>query len=120
MAFSLGNIFKSFASSIGRSSETSVLGIDVGASSAKIVQLRSSKGVAILETYGEIALGPYGSTSIGKAVKISPEKLSEAITDLMREANVTGRSGGLSIPFASSLVSVLDLPNVDREQLKRT
>jgi type IV pilus assembly protein PilM len=96
-----------------------VLGIDIGASSAKIVQLRSSRGAAILETYGEIALGPYGGQPIGKAVKLAPEKIAEALTDVMREANVTARSGGLSIPFASSLVSVLDLPNAEPEQLKR-
>mgnify|MGYP001589560608 CR=1 FL=1 len=37
----------------------------------------------------------------------------------MKEANVTARTTGLSIPFSSSLVSVLDLPKVDAESLKR-
>ena len=118
MAFSLAGVLKSLTS-MGKSTEGSVLGIDIGASSAKIVQLRTSKGAAILETYGEIALGPYGAQAIGKAVKITPEKTAEALTDVMREANVTARSGGLSIPFSSSLVSVLNVPNVDPEQLKR-
>jgi type IV pilus assembly protein PilM len=115
MAFSLGNIFKG----VGKKADGSVLGIDVGASSAKIVQVRSSRGAAILETYGEIALAPYAKQPIGKAVKLTPEKVAEALTDVMREANVTARSGGLSIPFSSSLVSVLELPNVEPEQLKR-
>lgn len=118
MAFSLGAVFKSITS-MGKTVEGSVLGIDIGASSAKIVQLRTSRGSAILETYGEIALGPYGQQAIGKAVKITPERLAEALVDVMREANVTARSGGLSVPFSSSLVSVLDLPNVEPEQLKR-
>ena len=112
MAFSFGSVLKGLAS-LGKSDEGSVLGIDIGASSAKIVQLRSSKGAAILETYGEIALGPYGQQAIGKAVKITPEKTAEAIVDVMREANVTARTGGLSIPFSSSLVSVLNLPQVE-------
>ncbi len=115
MAFSFGNLFKG----IGKHAEGSVLGIDIGASSAKIVQLRPSKGAAVLETYGEIALGPYGAQAIGKAVKITPEKIAEAMRDVMREANVTARAGGLSIPFSSSLVSVIDVPNVNPEQLKR-
>ena len=119
MALSLGSVFRSISSSLGKTAEGSVLGIDIGASSAKIVQLRTSKGAAILETYGEIALGPYGGQPIGKAVKLPPEKIAEALTDVMREANVTARSGGLSIPFSSSLVSVITLPNVDPEQLKR-
>jgi len=115
MAFSLGNIFRG----IGKSADASVLGIDIGAASAKIVQVRSSRGAAILETYGEISLAPYAKQPIGKAVKLSPEKTAEALIDVMREANVTARQGGLSIPFSSSLVSVLELPNVEPEQLKR-
>src|SRR3989344_3840259 len=119
MAFSLGSIFGKFSSSFGGGGEGSVLGIDIGASSAKIAQLRASRGVAVLETYGEIALGPYGGQPVGKAVKLSPEKIAEALIDLMKEANVTARSGGISIPFSSSLVSILDLPKVDKEALKR-
>lgn len=118
MAFSFGSLFKSVSSSLGQG-ETSVLGIDIGASSAKMVQLRASRGVAVLETYGEISLGPYAGQPIGKTVKLNPEKSAEAIKDLMREANVTARSGGLSIPFASSLVIVLDLPESDEDALKR-
>jgi len=119
MAFSFGGITRMFSSALGREDGGSVLGIDIGASSAKIVQLRPKGGSAILETYGEIALGPYGGQPIGKAVKLSPEKTSEAIIDLMKEANVTARSGGISIPFSSSLISVLELPKVAQDALKR-
>jgi len=99
--------------------EGSIIGVDIGASSAKIIQLRASRGAAVLETYGEIALGPFGGQPIGKVVKLSPEKTAEALIDLMKEANVTARAGGVSIPFSSSLVSILDLPKVDRDALKR-
>lgn len=122
MAFSFGDIAKKLNfsfSGFGGKKEGGILGIDIGASSAKIVQLRASRGAAVLETYGEIALGPYGGVAVGKAVKLTPEKIAEALTDLMREANVTAREGGLSIPFSASLVSVLDLPKADNEALKR-
>lgn len=119
MAFSLGSVFKSLSSSVAKKSESSVLGIDIGASSAKIVQLRASRGAAILETYGEIALGPYGEQAVGKAVKLSAEKIAQALTDLMKEANVTSREAVISIPFSSSLVSVLELPKVDKDSLQR-
>ncbi len=118
MAFSLVSVLKNLTS-LGKSTEGSVVGIDIGASSAKIVQIRSSRGAAILETYGEIALGPYGEQAIGKAVKLTPEKTAGALIDVMREANVTAREGGLSIPFSSSLVSVIDVPQSQPEQLKR-
>ncbi len=116
MAFSLGGLLKNFG---GKSDEGSVVGVDIGTSAAKVVQLRSSRGVAILETYGEIALGPYADQPIGKVVKLSPEKTAQALKDLMKEANVTASSAGVSVPFSSSLVSILDLPKVDAESLKR-
>lgn len=116
MAFSFGSLFKSIS---GGGKPSSVIGIDIGASSAKIVQLRAARGVAVLETYGEIALGPYADQSVGKAVKLSPEKEVQALTDLMKEANVTSLDGCVSIPFSASLVSVIDLPPADMESLKR-
>lgn len=115
MAFSLGKIF----SGLGGNKEASVLGIDIGSSSAKVVQLRASRGIAVLETYGEIALGPFGGQPIGKSVKLTPEKTAEALKDLLKESNVTASVAGVSIPFSSSLVSVIDLPPADPEALKR-
>lgn len=116
MAFSLGNLLKGFG---GGGAEGSFLGVDIGASSVKIAQLRASRGTAILETYGEIALGPYAKMPVGKVVKLTPEQTAEALKDLMKEANVTARVAGVSIPFSSSLVTVIDLPKVDAESLKR-
>jgi type IV pilus assembly protein PilM len=37
----------------------------------------------------------------------------------MKEANVTAQDAGVSIPFSSSLITVIDLPQVDAESLKR-
>lgn len=119
MAFSFGDLTRRLGSAVGGGGETSVLGIDIGGSSAKIVQLRAAHGAAVLETYGEIALGPYGNQPIGKVVKLTPEKIAEALKDLIKEANVTVRSGGISIPFSSSLVSIIELPQTDRDTLKR-
>lgn len=49
---------------------TSVLGVDIGTSSIKVVQLRRESGRVVLETYGAIALGPYAGQEIGRAVNI--------------------------------------------------
>jgi type IV pilus assembly protein PilM len=114
MAFSLSSLFGGIKSNDG-----SVVGVDIGASSIKVVQLRASRGVAVLETYGEIALGPYAEFAIGKTVKIPPEKTAEALLDLIKEANVTAHQASVSIPFSSSLLTVIDLPKVDAEALKR-
>lgn len=119
MASILNTLSSKIRSALGGSSDTSVVGIDIGSSSLKVVQLRTSRGSAILETYGEIALGPYDEKEVGRAVKLSNERVVQAMLDLMKEANITATSAGVSIPFASSLISVLDMPDVKKDQLKR-
>ncbi len=107
-----------FLQNIFQKGEDSVIGLDIGSSSIKVVQLRKRKGRAILETYGEIALGPYGGLSVGQVTNVTSDKVAEAIKDLLREANVTTLIGGLAIPFKSSLVTLMELPFVDEKQLK--
>ncbi len=119
MALSLGTLTQKLSAALTGKTESSVIGVDIGAASAKVVQLRSAHGAAVLETYGEIALAPYAKEPVGKAVKLSPETLTEALLDLMREANVTAKVAGMSIPFSSSLVSIIDLPKTDPEHLKQ-
>ncbi|MCW9054446.1 MAG: type IV pilus assembly protein PilM [Candidatus Pacebacteria bacterium] len=95
----------------------SILGVDVGSSSIKVVQLKRRRGTAVLETYGELALGPYADMEVGRATNLSPEKLAEALKDIIAEANVTATSCGVSIPFSASLITVITLPKVDKGQL---
>jgi len=95
----------------------SVIGVDIGSSSIKIVQLRRKGGKAILETYGELALGPYAGLEIGRATNLPADKLGAVLTDLIRESNVTTRLAGMSIPTGSSLVSLIELPALDERQL---
>lgn len=90
--------------------ETSVLGVDIGSSSLKVVQLRKERGQAILETYGELALGPYGGSEVGQATNLSAEQITETLKDLLREAKVTTTNCGVSVPFARSLLTLVKLP----------
>jgi len=96
---------------------SSVLGIDIGSSSIKVVQLRRDKGKAILETYGELALGPYAGVEIGRATNLPQEKIIEALRDVLKESNVTTKDCGISIPSSSSLLSFVHMPVSDKAQL---
>lgn len=109
---SLGKLFEK--------KSTSVVGIDIGTSSIKVVQLRREKGRAILETYGAIAMGPYANVEIGRATQLPAEKIVEALKDVIKEANVTSSDAGFAIPYASSLVSTLKLPAAVESKLAQT
>lgn len=90
--------------------EGSVIGIDIGSSSLKVVQLRKDRGTAVLETYGELALGPYAGAEVGQATNLPASTIAQTLTDLLREANVTTKSAGISIPFSRSLLTLVELP----------
>ena len=95
-----------------------VLGLDIGTSSVKVVQLRKEKNRLILDTYGEVALGPYAGLKIGQGTHLGEEKLFEAIKDLFKEAKVTARDTVVAIDSSGAFVSLVHVPKVEEEQLK--
>jgi len=109
----------SFFSNFFKKGDAQALGIDIGSSAIKIIQLRKKNGRAELVTYGELSLGPYAGKGVGQAVQLPPEKVSSALMDLMKEkeVGVSTNKCGLSIPFSSSLMSEIEMPNVSEKEL---
>ena len=97
--------------------EISVIGVDIGTSAIKVVQLRKKRGRAILETYGALSLGPYAGVEVGRATNLDSAKISEALTDLLREAKVSSNIAGVTLPFSASLMSIIDMPQVEPKQM---
>lgn len=95
-----------------------VVGIDIGSSFVKVVQLHKKAGKAVLDTYGEIALGPLANLEVGQATNLPVEKITEAISDLFVEAKVTSRNLVFSLPLTSTLVTVIEMPDLGAEKLK--
>jgi type IV pilus assembly protein PilM len=114
----MDNPFKHLFSKVLTSSpkSKSVIGIDIGASAIKVVQLKQKGGRAILETYGTLALGPYNQGGVGQVETLSVEQTVQALNDLMREAGVTVRDGAAGIPSASSLVFTMEFPGKINEK----
>lgn len=119
MVSSLNSLSKLIDFKFGKKEIGSVLGIDMGATSIKVVQLRKDQGVPILETYGEISLGPYANKEIGQSVQPTVEQAVAALADLLKESNTTTKDCGVSIPFSSSLISIIDMPKLDDKQLAK-
>ena len=94
----------------------SVIGIDIGSSSIKLVQLKKKNGRAVLETYGALALGPYIKSDVGAVTNLTTDVLATAIKDLIKESGATTTNGAVAIPASSSLVFTIDLPAVIDEK----
>jgi type IV pilus assembly protein PilM len=112
----------SFLSNLFGSSKKgkSVIGVDIGSSSLKVVQLRREGAVAVLETYGELALAPYAGGEAGQATNLPADTIAETLTDLLREANTTTKDAGVSIPFSRSLLTLVELPRRESAEEQKT
>ena len=97
--------------------EKSVLGIDLGSASVKLVQVKLSEEHAKLETYGELATGPYGGKNIGQGVRLSNEKETEVLVDLVRETGATSKDAVVSMPLRHSFVTTVEIPRSTGEDI---
>jgi type IV pilus assembly protein PilM len=113
----MGMSFLESLGSLFASKPQSVLGIDIGSSAIKIVEIKKKHGKAILKTYGELALGPYAGTEVGRATNLQPSKLAEALKDILREAKTTTGICGSALPLSSSLISFITLPPITGKQM---
>lgn len=107
---SITNIFSS-------AHKGSTVGIDIGAAFIKVVEIEKVEEKAVLRNYGELALGPRAGFAIGQATNLTPEKLAEALRDLLRETGILSQHTVFAIPFNASLLSVVELPDVSTKEL---
>lgn len=108
---------RDFAASLKQERSSSALGIDIGSSSIKVVQLNRDGDRAVLGTYGEYSLGPVAAKEVGQAVKLPPEKIAESLRTILEEAKVSTNNVGVALPISSSLVTLVTVPTEDEAKL---
>lgn len=118
MGFSLSTLTSLIKSDALTSvTNSGVLGVDIGSSSIKIVQLRDVKGIPTLETYGELQLGPYEGINLGRITQLSPQKKVEALVDILREAGASARDVAFSFSYNACFTTIIQIPTIDQEKL---
>ena len=117
----MDNPFKKILSKISAfntKTNNSALGIDIGSSSIKVVEIKKREGKAVLATYGIIGLGPYAGLDVGKVTNLPIEKIMEALNETLKQSGVVTNSGALAIPVQSSLIFTIELPaNVKKSEM---
>ncbi len=103
---SLKDLVSSFSAVSGT---VGAVGVDVGSSSIKVVELQEKDEVLTLTTYGELQLGPYGGKELGEPVQLEPKSEQEALVDVIRESAVEMRSAVFAMPLSSSFVTNVSL-----------
>ncbi len=96
-----------------QTSANTAVGIDIGTSSIKVVQIKREGGRAVLDTYGALALGPYADGGqLGAVTNLPAETLSKALKDVLKETNITSQNTVLGIPSVSCIIFIIQLPAV--------
>ncbi len=98
-----------------------VVGIDIGAFSTKVVQLRYESERAILESYGELLNERYfreGSGMSGGFLRYEDRDLINLIKDVVRESNITAHDAIFSIPASASFVIKIMLPQITAKEVE--
>ena len=98
--------------------EVAVLGIDIGSTSIKMIQLGLQAEKAVLETYGELAIGPATGGKVGQAAHLNDTKASEIVSDIVRETGATAKEAVLSIPLRNSFITLVEMPRLNDKELE--
>lgn len=117
MAFDLGKLTTLFKTDVVKTQKRSIVGVDIGTSALKIVQLNDIRDVPTLETYGELQLGPYEGAEIGRATRLPAGKIAEALIDIMREASSSANEVALAISYNASFSTIISVPTTDVEKI---
>ncbi|PIQ98261.1 MAG: hypothetical protein COV64_02345 [Candidatus Nealsonbacteria bacterium CG11_big_fil_rev_8_21_14_0_20_39_9] len=99
------------------------LGIDIGTSSIKIIELSSFRGREKLENYGEIAASvlyekPF-RTFEKNTLLLSSRDIARALKAVMEEAKMKTRQAIFSIPDFSSFFTNFELPSMTKEEISQ-
>jgi len=92
------------------SSNKSYLGIDIGSSSIKIVELKNQGGRAMLSTYGF-------SENLDDLDQASPDKIAAIINKICAEAGMSSRKAVSALPTFSVFSSIINLAGVGKKDL---
>mgnify|MGYP001612712243 FL=1 len=114
----MDNPFKNIFSNIKMfksASSDSAVGIDIGSSSIKVVEIKKKKGKVLLQTYGMISLGPYADLDMGKVTNLSIDKIVLAVKEVLKQSGVVTKAAAVSLPIQSSLIFSVELPSNVKE-----
>jgi type IV pilus assembly protein PilM len=105
-----------------RKKKKNFLGIDIGTSAIKIVELNKEGDKIKLANYGEVSIETASKkpfrTIEGDSLLLSDQDIAEAIKTIFNEAKITTREAFFSIPDFSTFLTFVDLPPMEEEEIQ--
>ncbi len=94
--------------------EENFFGLDLGASSVKLVQLKQMHGKPSLLTYGDMELPP---NLLASDSPLDQDKLAEMVKQLVEDARVSTKNVVAALPSNFSYAAVITMPKLSHEEL---
>ena len=99
------------------------LGIDIGTSAIKIVELSKERNDVKLENYGEMGVRTVVDRSFrsgeGNSLLLSDQDVAKSISLIFEKAKISTREAFFSIPDFSSFFTFIDLPPMAPEEVDK-
>jgi len=99
-----------------KSKKNRSLGIDIGTSSVKIVELAKLGDKIELTNYGEYK-GSTDATLHSSSVKLLSSKVADIIKEILKEARIETREATIAIPVFSGFSTTISLPLMSDQEL---
>lgn len=98
------------------------LGIDIGTSSIKLVELKEEGGKIILNTYGELKISESDADNKLKMdiLHMSDKQLADMLRQLIIATKASAKDAIFSIPVFSSFITLMDLPVMSDKELQES
>ncbi|MBI2463316.1 MAG: type IV pilus assembly protein PilM [Candidatus Spechtbacteria bacterium] len=97
----------------------SVLGIDLGTSSVKLVEISHSGGEKKLINYGEFIGGAVDGVVQTSTLKIPDSQIASIIQEIIGATKITTRDVVVAIPVFSSFSTMIEFPTVSPTELEQ-
>ncbi len=97
------------------SKKREIVGIDIGSSSVKLVQLKEQKGAYLLQNLGILALPP---EAIVDNTLMDSSSIVETINNLIKSLNIRVKDAACSVSGNSVIIRKISLPAMPYEELE--
>lgn len=102
----------------------SYLGVDIGTSSIKVVQLAKTRDTYKLENYGQVSF--FSETEFlpmevyqQNALKMPDEQVAELLKKIIAASGITARSAAISLPVFSAFSTIIELPPMPQDEMEK-
>jgi len=102
----------------------SYLGIDIGTSSIKVVELSKSRDTYKLENYGAATFFSENEflpmeVYEQNALKIPDEQVAELLKKVIAETGITAKRAAISLPVFSAFSTIIELPPMPEDEMEK-